>query len=79
MPKLEYRVCAVRGDTPVQIEQELNSNLRDLSEEGWRFVETIYGHNSLPLLLFKKQTKLSVKFGGEKTAGVSQGKGSKQK
>ena len=59
MPKLEYRVCAARGDTPVQIEQELNSNLKSLSEEGWRFVETIYGHNSLPLLLFKKQGKLN--------------------
>ena len=79
MRKLEYRVCAVRGDAPDHVEEELNSSLKNLSEEGWRFVETIYARNSLPLLLFKKQTKLDVKFGSEKAAGTSQGKPSKQK
>jgi len=79
MPMLEYRVCAVRGDTPDQVEEELNSRLKSLGEEGWRFVETIYSRGSLPLLLFKKQSKLNVKFGNEKTADSSRGKPSKEK
>jgi hypothetical protein len=70
MPKLEYRVCVVRRDAPGQLEEELNSKLKGLGEEGWRFVETIYAQNSLPVLLFKKQTK---------TATFPQGKPSKQK
>ena len=78
MARFEYRVCAVRGDTPDHVEEELNSSLRRLGEEGWRFVETIYARNGLPLLLFKKQVKLDVKLGGEKAASTSQGK-SKQK
>jgi hypothetical protein len=43
------------------------------------FLETIYAPNSLPLLLFKKRTQLNVRSGGENTAGVRQGKASKQK
>ena len=79
MPKLEYCVCAVRSDAPDQIEGELNSSLKTLSAEGWRFVETIYARNSVPLLLFKRQTKLNVKFGNEKPAGTPQAKQAKQK
>jgi|HubBroStandDraft_6_1064221.scaffolds.fasta_scaffold4427938_1 hypothetical protein len=79
MPKIEYRACAVWGDPPGQMEETLNSNLKRLGEEGWRFVETIYGHNSLPLLLFKKRTKRNVKCGDEKAPDVPQGKVSKQK
>lgn len=78
MAKFEYRVCAVRGDAPDHVEEQLNSSLRRLSEEGWRFVETIYAHNGLPLLLFKKQAKLDVKLGSEKAVSTSQGK-SRQK
>ena len=78
MAKLEYHVCAVRGDAPDHVEEELNSTLKSLSEEGWRFVETIYARNSLPLLLFRKQ-KMNAKAGSEKAAGTSQGKPSKQK
>lgn len=79
MPKVEYRACAVWGDAPGQVEETLNSNLKRLGEEGWRFVETIYGHNSLPLLLFKRRIKLNVKSRGETTAGAPQGKVPKQK
>ncbi len=63
--KWEYKVCAVRGGEAAHVEEQLNSVLKAVGEEGWRFVETIYAHN-LPLLLFKKQAKLNVKF-GEKT------------
>ena len=79
MPKLEYRVCAVRGESPERVAEDLNANLKSLSEEGWRFVETIYAQNSLPLLLFKKQTKLNVTFGEEKSPASSPRKTAKQK
>jgi hypothetical protein len=62
MAKWDYRVCAVRGNEPGQIEEQLNGTLKVLGDEGWRFVETIYAQN-VPLLLFRKQAKLNVKFG----------------
>lgn len=65
MAKWEYRVCAVQGDGPAQVEERLNANLKSLGDEGWRFVETIYAHNH-PLLLFKKQSKLNVRLGHDK-------------
>ena len=74
MAKLEYRVCVVRGDAPGPVEDDLNSKLKTLSEEGWRFVETIYAQNSVPLLLFKKQAKAKVKLKREKPASGSEGK-----
>jgi len=55
--KWEYRVCAVRGGEAGWVEEQLNSTLKQLSEEGWRFVETIYAQQSQPLLLFKKTVK----------------------
>lgn len=61
MAKWEYRVCAVPSGAPGQVEEQLNGTLKRLSEEGWRFVETIYGQN-LPLLLFKQQSKSTLKF-----------------
>lgn len=69
MAKAEYRVTAVRGGDPAQMEEQLNSNLKTLSEEGWRFVETIYAQNT-PLLLFKKQSKLGVKFGDKRAQAI---------
>lgn len=79
MAKIEYRVCAAWGEAPGQVEEALNSKLKGLAEEGWRFLETIYASNSLQLLLFKKRTVVNVRFGGEKTVGVPQGKAPKQK
>ena len=79
MAKVEYRVCAVRGDSPERVADELNATLKNLSDEGWRFVETIYAQNSLPLLLFKKQTKLNVSFGEEQPAAAPARKTAKQK
>jgi hypothetical protein len=69
MARWEYRVCAVGADSPAQVEEQLNSRLKVLSDEGWRFVETIYAH-SLPLLLFRKPAKLNVKFGNDKQAAT---------
>jgi hypothetical protein len=63
MAKWEYRVCAVQGDGPAQVEDRLNANLKTLGEEGWRFVETIYAPHNHPLLLFKKAARLNVKLG----------------
>jgi hypothetical protein len=63
MAKWEYRVCGVQGDGPAQVEERLNANLKTFSEEGWRFVETIYGPHNQPLLLFKKAAKTNVKLG----------------
>jgi hypothetical protein len=77
--KVEYRVCAAWGEAPGQVEEALNSKLKCLGEEGWRFLETIYAPNSLPLLLFKKRTPSNARSGGDKTAGVPQGKAPKQK
>lgn len=59
MAKWEYRVCAVEGDSPVQLEERLNSALKGFGDEGWRFVETIYAPHNHPLLLFKKPAKPS--------------------
>ncbi len=69
MAKWEYRVCAIRNDGPAQVEEQVNVQLKSLGDDGWRFVETIYAQNQLPLLLFKKQGKLNVKFGSDKSTG----------
>jgi len=74
MARMEYRVGAIRGDGPGQMEDELNSSLKKLSEEGWRFVETIYAQNSAPLLLVKKPVKTGVSGEDEKPAGASKPK-----
>ena len=52
----------VRGGEAGQVEEQLNATLKKLSEEGWRFVETIYAQHSLPVLLFKKQAKANGKW-----------------
>ncbi len=67
MAKWEYRVCAVHGDGPAQVEERLNTELKTLGEEGWRFIETVYAPHNLPLLLFKKPAKLNVRLGQAKT------------
>lgn len=67
MAKWEYRVCAVQGDGPAQVEQRLNAELKTLGEEGWRFVETIYAPHNHPLLLFKKPARLNVRLGQTKS------------
>jgi hypothetical protein len=64
--KWEYRVCAVQGDGPAQLEERLNAELKALSDEGWRFVEIIYAPHNHPLLLFKKPAKLNVGLGSKK-------------
>lgn len=66
MAKWEYRVCAVKDDAPGHVEDHLNAALKTFGEEGWRFVETIYAQRSLPLLLFKKQGKVSGRSVSEK-------------
>lgn len=63
MAKWQYHACVVRGEGPDQVEEQLNSNLKQLGEQGWRFIETFYAHNGLPVLLFKKPSKLNVKLG----------------
>jgi hypothetical protein len=57
MAKWEYRVCAVRGGEAGQVEEQLNAALKKFSDDGWRFVETFYAQNSLPVLLFRKPGK----------------------
>ena len=57
MAKWEYRVCAVRGGDAGSVEEQLNSTLKTYSDEGWRFVETIYAQHGQALLLFKKTVK----------------------
>ena len=66
MAKWEYRVCAVKTEGPGNGEEQTNEALQRFSEEGYRFVETIYPPNRAPLLLFKKTGKLNVKFASEK-------------
>ena len=66
MAKWDYRVCAVKGDAPGNVEEQLNAALKTIGDEGWRFVETIYAQHSLPLLLFKKQAKTGGRTGSEK-------------
>lgn len=71
MAKWEYRVCAVESGGAGSLEDQVNEKLRGLSEEGWRFVETFYAQHSLPLLLFKRETK-AAKAGGYKASGHPQ-------
>ena len=66
MAKMEYRVCAIKGDAPGNVEEHLNTALKTMGDEGWRFVETIYAQHSLPLLLFKKPAKATGRSASEK-------------